>query len=588
VMFEWSGPVKRSCCLVMDGSEAQEMIADNETQTFSYVLNLPAGRYMYRFKVDGSYTLRQDKPSVDTGSKDSEFDPANMRNLLIVVPHSSDPNGDEFRKPIQTVSLPMRSLGDDGVWVLKQRLRLNKNVTCLDLPSNSISTDGACALGGLLAERPGMLMRLNLSSNGIGYEGALALALGLQRNHSLTSLELYQNRLGDDGCETLAGGLQGHRALLNLELGGNFIHCDGACALASSLFGNYSLVKVGLSNNSIGPRGVDAMCNVLLANRSLVDVDFSHNPDIGVSGACSLGKYLADKDCNIVCLGLSGCRLSGQKEQGVAKGGIRALSIGLARNSTLRRLSLADNNIDNTGARELAVALQENTWLISLDLESNSMDDDWLRPAHTLHTDQDPSIRSIASNILRNAHIHKVDGEYVSIGTRKWDTEAGVPGMVIASGNRGDQVAARREKMIAVQLEEERLRKMRGQSQEDMLDEATLAEAPYEDGDERNFIQRVVGDPLDVVATAIRNRKGMVGHEGKDGVWRLEGRWVRRSTAAPPSSKSLGTQGSGPRWLSHADAAAESAERREVSLAAAEKVFSFYMKYYLYLLIVHR
>lgn len=63
-----------------------------------------------------------------------------------------------------------------------------------------------------------MLQRLNLSGNGIGYDGCLALALGLQRNHSLTSLELARNRVGDDGCDALAAGLEGHCALLNLEL----------------------------------------------------------------------------------------------------------------------------------------------------------------------------------------------------------------------------------------------------------------------------------------------------------------------------------------------------------------------------------
>lgn len=586
VLFEWSGPVKKRCCLVMDGSEPQEMTANNDTQSFSLTLNLPAGRYTYRFQVDGSYTLRNDKPTARTGSSSADsmttspeeptigsgaFDPATVRNLLIVVPHSSDPTGDEYRKPVTTVSLPMRSLGDDGVWVLKQCLRLNKSVTCLDLPSNSISTDGACALGGLLAERPDMLVRLNLASNGIGYDGALALALGLQRNHSLTSLELYQNRLGDDGCETLAGGLQGHRALLNLELGSNFIHCDGASALASCLFGNYSVVKVGLSNNGIGTRGVDAICNLLLANHSLVDVDLSHNPNIGVKGAASIGKFLAHKDCALSCLGLSGCCLSGGKDL-AGKAGIRGLAFGLSRNKSLLRLGLADNNIDNTGARELAVALQENTCLVSLDLESNTMDDEWFRPAHSLHTEQDPSIRSIASNILRNAHLHQVNGVN-TIGSRYWDTGAGVPGMVITSGNKGDQVGARRERRAAKRLENDRLSKIRGPRGETDEDEATLAEAPYVEGDERNFVRKAVGDPLDVVAAAIKARKGLVGTEGKDGVWRLEGRWVRSSSAAPPSSLSPGTQTQqGPRWLSHVEAAAESAQRREVALAAAEKI----------------
>ena len=86
--------------------------------------------------------------------------------------HSSEPDRDDGRRPLETVDLPQRSLGDDGTWVLKQMLKKNRSVTCLKLDTNFISTDGACALGGLLAERPGMLLRLSLGGNGIGYEPA--------------------------------------------------------------------------------------------------------------------------------------------------------------------------------------------------------------------------------------------------------------------------------------------------------------------------------------------------------------------------------------------------------------------------------
>ena len=47
-----------------------------------------------------------------------------------------------------------------------------------------MSSEGAAALGGLLAERPkGPLTYLNLRGNGIGYDGARALAKGLRNGN---------------------------------------------------------------------------------------------------------------------------------------------------------------------------------------------------------------------------------------------------------------------------------------------------------------------------------------------------------------------------------------------------------------------
>jgi len=443
--------------------------------------------------VDGFYVLDPLKPTAGAlGSKGFE-DPACMRNLLVVVRHSTEPSLDARRPPLTTVDLPQRSLGDDGAWVLKQSLAKNKSVTVLNLPNNFIATDGACALGGLLAERPSMLVRLNLGGNGIGYDGCLALALGLQRNHSLTSLELPRNRVGDDGADALAGGLEGHRCLLNLELGNNFIHDGGLIDICRSLLKNNSLVRLGLADNKIGPAGCRAAGVALLSNQRLLELNLSNNHTVGPEGAAELGKLLAHQDCALEILGLSGCSVMSKprNHNGVVEGdedgyddapkeGIYRFSLGLARNHSLRQLTLANNGINNWGARELAVALQENTSVVSLALEGNFMEDAWLKPAHTLHTEVDPSIRSIASSVLRNGEMatappphwaelsrrFQADGVTpangsgraiaVPLGARTWDPTSGAPGMVVASGNRGDQDGARRRRRRARRMEKDR------------------------------------------------------------------------------------------------------------------------------------
>ena len=63
----------------------------------------------------------------------------------------------------------------------------------------------------------------------------------------------------------------------------------------------------------------------------------------------------------------------------------------------------------------------------------------------------------------------------------------------------------------------------------DEEDEATLAEALFAPGEERNFVAPAAADPLDVVARyrkmAKRNEQGV---QGSDGVWRDEGQWAPR------------------------------------------------------------
>ena len=487
VKFVWSDVVEQEARLCIEGwgRDGTKMVADNVSQEFFLELHLPAGRYTYRYQIDGFFVLDPDKavttlerpkdedlaahfreanrqknknaPSAagrDGGrpataqqkteeKKDKEKKTTTTaeelaaeqaeeiaaakrqldavlqmnpdyfrRNVMVVAPHSTEPEDDAHRAPITAVSLPQKQLSDDGVWVLKEALRFNRSVKTLDLPTNGISSAGCCALGGLLGERPAMITRLNLSSNGCGRDACLALAMGLKKNHSLRSLELSKNRVGDDGLDALSGGLEGHRFLQNVELASNFVHDDGVEDLCRGLLLNNSVCRIGLADNCVGPRGVSALCSCLRTNQTVRDVDLSRNPLIGAEGAAFMGRFLEDRDCRLECLLMSQTTLCADETD---KKGVFGMAQGLKKNQTVHTLALANNGITNWGARELAVALQCNVTLVSLDLDSN-FDDEWLRPAHTLHTEMDPSIRSIASCVLRNGELSMVPQN-----VRRWE-----------------------------------------------------------------------------------------------------------------------------------------------------------------------
>lgn len=67
-----------------------------------------------------------------------------------------------------------------------------------------------------------MLKHLDLSWNGFGNEGALALGEALKFNNTLVSLSLNNNRLTNEGVTMLCRGLEFNNTLQVLQVGEKF------------------------------------------------------------------------------------------------------------------------------------------------------------------------------------------------------------------------------------------------------------------------------------------------------------------------------------------------------------------------------
>ena len=76
---------------------------------------------------------------------------------------------------VKALSLSHNHIGDDGLKILCEGLRVNRSVTALDLPDNNIGDEGAINLSVAIADNPS-LTQLQLAYNRIGDEGAKALA----------------------------------------------------------------------------------------------------------------------------------------------------------------------------------------------------------------------------------------------------------------------------------------------------------------------------------------------------------------------------------------------------------------------------
>ena len=266
---------------------------------------------------------------------------------------------------LQTIDLRSNSIGSDGAVALAEGLKCCTNLQNLDLSSNSIGSGGAVALAVRL-KCCANLQRLDLSCNRIYSDGAVALAEGLKCCTNLQTLDLSSNSIGSDGAVALAVELKCCANLQRLDLSYNRIYSDGAVALAKGLKCCINLQELDLSSNSIGSDGAVALAEGLKCCTNLQTLDLRSNR-IGSDGAVALAEGL--KSCtNLEKLNLS--------SNSIGSDGAVALAVGLKCCANLQRLDLSCNRIYSDGAVALAEGLKCCTNLQTLDLSSNSIGSD--------------------------------------------------------------------------------------------------------------------------------------------------------------------------------------------------------------------
>jgi Ran GTPase-activating protein (RanGAP) involved in mRNA processing and transport len=119
------------------------------------------------------------------------------------------------------LNLAKHKVRDDGARMLAQNLSQNSTLEELDLRCNEVGIAGGEALAALLMQ-PGCALRtMNLASNRVNDDGALALGAALRRNKALAALDLSKNGICDDGLVAIATGMETNDSLVDLRLWGN-------------------------------------------------------------------------------------------------------------------------------------------------------------------------------------------------------------------------------------------------------------------------------------------------------------------------------------------------------------------------------
>jgi Ran GTPase-activating protein (RanGAP) involved in mRNA processing and transport len=191
-----------------------------------------------------------------------------------------------------------------------KQLREN-TITSLDLSSKGLGVDGALILAALIKDNTSV-QHLDISSNNLGLEGGKALAASFAENSSITSVRTLF-------CETVFGLF----LLIPLPLPfvlssplGKQLHAEsnglraaGATAFGEVLKTNKTLAVLDLSDNEIGgwhfhkgtsyaeftstPEGPTALADGLKANTGVQQLDISAN-DLGVDGGKAVAASIAE------------------------------------------------------------------------------------------------------------------------------------------------------------------------------------------------------------------------------------------------------------------------------------------------------
>ena len=153
---------------------------------------------------------------------------------------------------------------------LTRLLQAGQHLATLDLPGNPIGSEGALAIGGVLASDT-MLASLDLSGCSIGNDDLLLLAQGLRKNTRLRHLGLGMNHdLTSTGISALASALKAHQRIASLNLRGLSINSVGVQALADGLLANHpTLELLDLSDCVIGPKGIRILVGAMQTNTRL-------------------------------------------------------------------------------------------------------------------------------------------------------------------------------------------------------------------------------------------------------------------------------------------------------------------------------
>ncbi|XP_066512860.1 ribonuclease inhibitor-like [Hoplias malabaricus] len=196
------------------------------------------------------------------------------------------------------------------------------------------------------------LKELDISNNKILDEGVEKLCNGLKSlNCKLETLKLALCNLGEKSCESLGSVLEmENSSLREMDLSNNDLKDSGVEKLCVGLKSSHcKLETLRLDSCVLSEDSCDSLASVLSSGSTLKELDLSNN-DLQDSGVKELCDGLKSPLCKPETLGLAQCRLGKQS--------CEHLRSVLLENSSLKKLDLSKNDLQDSGVKELCDGLK--------------------------------------------------------------------------------------------------------------------------------------------------------------------------------------------------------------------------------------
>jgi Ran GTPase-activating protein (RanGAP) involved in mRNA processing and transport len=266
---------------------------------------------------------------------------------------------------LSTLFLSGNQITQRGAMAIAGAILHGCSLSCLHLSANQVTTVGVQALFRAIAEREALVLQsgsgkekrhqtmqeLYLVGTNLCQEGFMILASMLLTNFSMRVLSLSSNGIDDTGMALLSQSLSRNKSvpLESIRLSFNEITCAGVESFMNAVWGSKTLKEIRFDNNRIRDRGAQLAAVVLTSiDLEVIDLSFNRITTVGIK---ALMKSLSE-NASLLNLGLSGIPMDPYA--------CKALSYGLAYNSTLRYLHLDSSSIAYAGQRHIIAGVVSN------------------------------------------------------------------------------------------------------------------------------------------------------------------------------------------------------------------------------------
>ncbi|KAI5018521.1 hypothetical protein ZWY2020_043409 [Hordeum vulgare] len=235
---------------------------------------------------------------------------------------------------LRYLNISDNALGEKGVRAFTELLKSQGDLEELYVMNDGISGEAAKALSELIPSTE-KLKVLHFHNNMTGDEGAMPIAEMVKRSPNLESFRCSATRIGSDGGVALAEALGTCTRLKKLDIRDNLFGVEAGVALSKTLPKLGGLVELYLSDLNLENEGTIAIVNVVKQSAPQLEV-----------------------------LEMAGNEITAKAAKAVAEC--------LTAMQSLKKLTLAENELKDAGAVTIAKSLQEgHPGLEELDVSTN-------------------------------------------------------------------------------------------------------------------------------------------------------------------------------------------------------------------------